>query len=59
MEGKFLDRDTPKADPWEQPFVISCMESGAVVTSFGPDRKRATPDDVVVATPNSELGNGK
>lgn len=59
VEGKFLDRATPKADPWEQPFVITCMESGAVVTSFGPDRERATSDDIVVSTPNIELGNGK
>ena len=55
LESRFLDPEAAKTDPWEQPFVITCMESGAVVTSFGPDRTRATPDDIVVATPNAEL----
>jgi hypothetical protein len=59
VEGRFLARGTRNVDPWEQPFVITCGESGAMVTSFGPDGKRATSDDIVVATPNIELGNGK
>lgn len=55
VEGKFLDREARKVDAWEQPFVITCMESGAVVISLGPDRTRATADDIVVATPNSDF----
>jgi hypothetical protein len=59
VEGRFLAPTARRLDPWGQPFVITCGETGAVVTSFGPDRRRATPDDIVVATANSELGYGR
>ena len=31
----------------DQPFVITCSQLTIGVTSFGPDRKRGTPDDIV------------
>jgi hypothetical protein len=59
VEGKFLDPRARKVDLWEQPIVIACLESGVVVTSFGPDRKRATPDDIVVSSPANVSGGAK
>jgi hypothetical protein len=51
VDGRFLDARARKVDPWQQPFVVTCMESGANVLSFGPDRKRGTADDIVVFSP--------
>ena len=47
VAGKHLAFDTRMVDPWEQPFVITCRDSTASVTSLGPDRGRGTPDDIV------------
>ena len=57
VNGNFLGRDEGSVDPWDQPYSIGCRESGAVVVSNGPDRRRHTADDLVVATPNSEFSD--
>lgn len=58
VEGKFLDARARKDDLWARPFVVTCALSGVVVTSLGPDGKKGTPDDIVVATPDSAPRGG-
>jgi len=40
-------------DSWDTPYKITCAEDDIVVTSFGPDKKENTADDIRVpeATP--------
>jgi hypothetical protein len=42
-------------DPWGASYVIACKDQGALltITSYGPDGKPATADDVVVASDGS------
>lgn len=49
VERKALDATVRKADPWDQPYAIKCMDTEVIVTSSGPDRLRGTPDDIVVS----------
>jgi hypothetical protein len=51
VDGRFLDARARKADAWEQPYTMTCMDTGVIVTSFGPDRKRGTPDDIALFSP--------
>ena len=45
--GRTLISSTRLVDAWDQPFVITCFQLTIGVTSFGPDRKRGTQDDIV------------
>lgn len=54
VEEKYLDRGTTTVDPWNQAFTITCTESEVIVASSGPDKKKGTPDDVVVPQPGKE-----
>jgi hypothetical protein len=47
IAGRTLASSTRIVDAWDQPFVITCFQLTVGVTSFGPDRKRGTPDDIV------------
>jgi hypothetical protein len=48
IAGRTVASSTRMVDAWDQPFVITCSELTIGVTSFGPDRKRGTADDIVV-----------
>lgn len=56
VDGKFLDRSLPKVDAWQQPFTVTCMDTGAFVSSPGRDRKGGTADDIKVFSPRSSPG---
>jgi hypothetical protein len=53
VDGRFLDPTATKIDRWEQPFTITCRDTGAEIVSFGPDRKPGTADDVKVWSPRN------
>ncbi len=46
VREKFMQPELTR-DPWGEPYAITCDDSGASVTSAGPDKKQGTPDDVV------------
>lgn len=48
VQDKLLDPGQNTADPWGQPFAISCTDEDVIVLSNGPDRKRGTKDDIQV-----------
>jgi hypothetical protein len=54
VQGKYLVATTRNVDSWEQPFSITCLEFEIVVTSFGPDRKPGTADDITVSERRSK-----
>jgi hypothetical protein len=54
IDGKYLDSNARKVDPWEQPYAVTCGETEITVTSFGPDRKRGTTDDIITSTPRKK-----
>ena len=45
--GRTLISSTRMVDAWDMAFVITCFELTIGVTSFGPDRKKGTADDIV------------
>lgn len=48
VQDKLLDPGQNTADPWGQPFGISCTDEDVTVVSNGPDRKRGTKDDITI-----------
>jgi general secretion pathway protein G len=48
VQDKLLDPGQNTADPWGQAFSITCNDEDVTVTSGGPDKKKGTPDDIVV-----------
>ena len=48
VQDKLLDPGQNTADPWGQPFAISCTDEDVTVVSNGPDRKRGTKDDIQI-----------
>ena len=40
-----------RSDPWGSVYQLEVLADSVVTVSFGPDRVRATPDDVRVAAP--------
>ena len=48
VQDKLLDPGQNTADPWGQPFGISCTDEDVTVVSNGPDRKRGTKDDIQI-----------
>ena len=48
VQDKLLDPGQNTADPWGQPFAISCTDEDVIVLSNGPDRKRGTKDDIQI-----------
>lgn len=43
-----LDKDSPRTDPWKNPWKIQCSEQDVTVSSAGPDRMTGTGDDIRV-----------
>jgi prepilin-type N-terminal cleavage/methylation domain-containing protein len=50
------DRETSSTDPWGSPYLITCGPDDVTVSSFGPDRRRGTGDDIV-APPETTVAN--
>jgi general secretion pathway protein G len=48
IQTKQLDSSSSTDDPWGQPFELWCSEDEVHVTSYGPDKKKDTADDIVV-----------
>lgn len=48
VSDKQLDPGQNTDDPWGQPFVITCDEDNVAVSSYGPDKKQGTKDDIAV-----------
>lgn len=48
IQEKELDSATNTADPWQQPYILSCTDDDVIVASAGPDKKKGTPDDIRV-----------
>lgn len=51
-----LDEDSPRKDPWGQPWRVECSGDEASVGSDGPDAKRGTEDDIRI--PPLHRGSG-
>src|SRR6187399_223029 len=48
VQDKLLDPGQNTADPWGQPFSITCGDEDVMVLSGGPDKKKGTKDDIVI-----------
>jgi len=48
VSEKEIDTASKLDDPWGSPFKIECPEDEVYVTSFGPDKKEGTADDIVI-----------
>jgi general secretion pathway protein G len=48
VQEKQLDSATTTEDPWQQPYVLQCVDDEVIVTSAGPDKKKGTADDIKV-----------
>lgn len=52
VDEQVIDQAGKQTDAWDHPFAIACDEKeNVVVTSFGPDGKKGTPDDIVAPPP--------
>ncbi len=51
IEDGALDEDSPKQDPWGNPWRIRCDGTRVIVETDGPDRQHGTEDDVRVPAP--------
>lgn len=40
-----------RIDPWQQPYIYQGQRDRFTLSSAGPDRKEATPDDIIVSNP--------
>jgi len=47
-KGGYLDKASNTDDPWGKKFNIRCEDDEIYVTSYGPDAKRGTKDDITV-----------
>jgi general secretion pathway protein G len=45
---KELGATSKITDPWDTPYAIRCQEEDVYITSFGPDKKEGTNDDIKV-----------
>ena len=43
---KIVSASTKPADPWDTAYEIDCQPDDVVVTSYGPDKKKGTKDDL-------------
>lgn len=43
---KIVSSSTKPADPWDSPYEIVCDADETIVTSYGPDKKKGTKDDI-------------
>jgi general secretion pathway protein G len=43
---KELSAASKITDPWDTPYQIRCQDDDIYITSFGPDKKEGTPDDI-------------
>jgi general secretion pathway protein G len=57
VQDKLLDPGQNTADPWGQPFAITCADEDVMVLSGGPDKKKGTKDDIVI--PKGATGPGE
>lgn len=57
VQDKLLDPGQNTADPWGQPFSITCADEDVTVISGGPDKKKGTKDDIVI--PKGATGPGE
>jgi hypothetical protein len=46
---RYLDTGFSLRDPWGSRYEVRCFDEEVICTSAGPDRKRGTGDDIVVA----------
>jgi len=51
IEDGVLDENSPRSDPWDVPWRISCEGRKVTVRSNGPDRQPGTEDDIQVPRP--------
>jgi general secretion pathway protein G len=45
---KAIDSASKITDAWDDPFKITCEDDETIVSSFGPDKKEGTTDDIRV-----------
>ena len=50
---KAIDTASKLTDAWDDPYKIVCDGDETVVTSFGPDKKEGTADDIHVPEPQT------
>jgi hypothetical protein len=50
LEYRYSSEDL-RSDPWGSVYQLEVLPDSVVLISFGPDRTRATPDDVRVSAP--------
>jgi len=43
---KIVAASTKPADPWDTPYEIDCQPEDTIITSYGPDKKKNTKDDI-------------
>ena len=55
-EKKELSAASKITDPWDTPYKIVCSDEDIYVTSFGPDKKENTNDDIRI--PEAAAGGG-
>jgi prepilin-type N-terminal cleavage/methylation domain-containing protein len=48
IEHEVLEENSPRHDPWGNPWRIECDGSKVTVTTSGPDRQPGTADDIRV-----------
>jgi general secretion pathway protein G len=48
VQEKQLDSATTTVDPWNQEYVLQCVDDEVIVSSGGPDKKKGTQDDIRV-----------
>jgi general secretion pathway protein G len=41
-----LDASSGTNDPWGSPYKVVCDDESTIVSSFGPDKKEGTTDDI-------------
>ncbi len=47
-QDKAIDTASKLTDAWDDPFKITCDADETTVSSYGPDKKEGTPDDIHV-----------
>jgi general secretion pathway protein G len=45
---KAIDSASKATDAWDDPYKIACEDDETIVTSYGPDKKEGTADDIRV-----------
>jgi general secretion pathway protein G len=56
VQEKHLDPGTSTKDPWGQEFILNCTEDEIFVSSMGPDKKKATKDDIQIPKATAVAG---